>query len=311
MLKDWITLLEKEGILNRIIIDSKTHYRINTTSKFVFPEIFIKYIQSEYDSEYEKGGYIFFKPSLNDNQVEFIVEEVIFLENISDTPQRSYLWDYNEKNRKLDEALQKKLLPISFHTHPTKSTDVIAESIHYLNQLNTSDGDQMCSLRGISLDDIVLRLPDILIVGNGTNASSVFIGFYNGLIAPIAFTKHKEHLKKKSSDTLTTFLEDRLDTPEKKSVAFLGALAAVILCIRYPKIGIPLVMVAATVTPQLVYQFQEQNEFFGISQGKYLEIVIPRITDEEILNNELEAESKHQKWIEEQRIRIAKENGLA
>ncbi|MFI5195563.1 MAG: hypothetical protein ACHQD8_00600, partial [Chitinophagales bacterium] len=116
-------------------------------------------------------------------------------------------------------SFNKKLLPFSFHTHPTKSDDYLQEFMSYLNQLNTSDEDQMCSLYGIHVGEINLRLPDILIVGNGTQCLDVFVGFYNGLICPTSFKEYKQRLITKTSDNFLEWIENNIDTPQKKIFA--------------------------------------------------------------------------------------------
>jgi hypothetical protein len=296
--KNWIDSLEKSKILNKITIGNKSFHRITTETKLQISKEIVAQMQEEYDSAYEKGGFILFDPIVNDSNTSslFVARQIIFIDNVSPYPWRQYIGSQIVKEATIINALTNGLLPFSFHTHPTKGENFIEESDKCLQQLNTSDGDQMCSLNGINIQNIKLRLPDILIVGNGTNCMDLFIGFYNGLICPTSFAEHKKELL----DNATEKTVERIpDTIESWAGIVIIMLVLFILLAKYPKTMIPLVLAAYTVVPLFIYKMQPVNYFFGIGNNVDLEITLPKISDEIIIKNENDAFTKLEKFYQD------------
>jgi hypothetical protein len=305
---DWLNSLKSKRILNLFQVNDKEFYRINTEAKFTVSKVLVKQIQDDYDSSNEKGGMILFQPSQENGITVFIAKEVVFIQNNSDTPCKSYLIDADGKSNCIKYAFANQLLPFEFHTHPTKSQNYLGKFMNYMNQLGTSDNDQMHSLFDLKVGNINLRLPEILVVGNGSDCLDVFIGFYNGLICPTTFVKHKEELVNKAQKKTRVFVDNNVDSNTFWIVLSVVVVAGIFLSIKYPKTIIPLIVGAVVVIPLLVYSTQSKNEFFGISRGDNLDIWIPRIDDGIILANEIEAIKKLKKYREEQKKKDEEKN---
>lgn len=293
---EWLNSLRKDAIITAIQVNNKEFHRINTEAKFVVPDNLLTTLKREYDPAQEKGGMILFKPSKEFGIPVFTASEIIFIENKSEEPWRSYRIDHQENKKFTLTAFQQGLIPFRFHTHPTKSNNFLQEFYRYLSNLETSDADQMCSLTGLQIGDLNLRLPDILIVGNGSQCMDVFIGFYNGLICPTSFKGHKEELTGKARQKANEFVDENSDKNAFWIILGVVVVAGIVLAVKYPKAILPLLIGAVVVVPQLIYSTQSKNEFFGISKGDNLEIWIPKIDDEVILANEIEATKKLEKW---------------
>lgn len=182
-----------DDIINRIKINDEELFRLNTPSDYYFPDFIIKTLKNNFDPKLEKGGLIRFEYHLSNNNLIFSAKEVVFITNISKTPNHQYDPDKKELKMAYGDAFSKKLLPLAFHTHPTvysDSDDIISEGMNYLKQLNTSIEDKGYTLRdNYEYKGLKLRFPDILVV---ENANAVFVGIYGGLIAPMCFTEQKD-----------------------------------------------------------------------------------------------------------------------
>ena len=293
------------GALNTFTVDQKECYRISTTAKFIIPSVLINEIKEEYDSEFEKGGMILFEPP-SDSRKIWLAKELIFIDNRSGEPNCEYVMDKASEKKSLKLSCEKRLLPFYFHTHPTKSNNVLFEAMNYQNQQGTSINDQMYSLQSIGINgrhvDIggkQLRLPDILIVGNGTRCQDVFVGLYNGLICPTSFTQHQEKIMEDVTKNAINWIQENVDTTPKKIIASIAAVLGVVLIFKYYKVAFPLFVVGSIAARQAVLSMQSENHFFGISHGEELSITIPEIDDEIILQIEADAVMKYKKYCED------------
>jgi hypothetical protein len=67
---------------------------------------------------------------------------------------------------------------------------------NYIFQCNTSEQDQLVSDTAVSVGDLSVLMPRSLVLWNGKLSDKMFIGFYNGLIAPIEFEVHRHEQPK-------------------------------------------------------------------------------------------------------------------
>lgn len=277
-------------IINEFKISNTISYRLNAPCDFYFPPKIINTLQDNVDQNFEKGGIVRFSYSKLNEIVRFVATNIDFITNRSDSPESSYLPDNAELNISFKNAIDNNEIPFEFHTHPTiysEYDDVIDEGEHYLEQLNTSIEDQFCTLSSkLKYKNYDLRTPDILIV---YNVSSLFIGFYGGLVAPMCFTERKKVASREGARRIFSEINNWADTPERKGLLIFSACALAILGIRYYKVTLPLLIAAKVAVPPVVYSMQERNDFFGISFGMDLTVHIPRIEDAEILRNEEKA----------------------
>jgi hypothetical protein len=279
-----------DDILNKIKIDDRESFRLNCPNNIYFPDFIIKALKEKFDHRIEKGGLILFNYSLLNNTITFSAKNVVFIKNISKTPNHQYAPDKKELKTAYDDAFSKNLLPLAFHTHPTvykDSDNIINEGMHYLQQLNTSIEDKGYTLReNYKYKGVNLRLPDILVV---ENANAVFVGIYGGLIAPMCFTEQKDKATMTGMENVFSGLTKWANTPERKAVVLFCSFALVVLGIKYYKVSIPVLITAGAVIPPILYSNQKRCDFFGVSYGLELNIYIPKIDDFEIKEYENKA----------------------
>lgn len=291
----WLEELVKTDFIDRFNTPCGNYYRLACCS-FYFSDFIIQALKKEYSPDVEIGGFFLASPEKEDNSIIWIIKEIRFVKNISPTPHQTYIRDPDETNEVISYSLNKKLLPLVFHSHPTTSINLIGEAIEYNSQMDTSNPDKICSLFSrILIDETELRLPDILIVCNGQLKNGLFVGFYGGLIARLDFTERKQILKDDFANKIFDSLNRFFNTPEKKLLGALSALAFVILLIKYPKSTLSTIVTAGTILPTISYS-SKSNEFFGISYGMALQIFLPKVDDETIIKDEMHLIELFEKW---------------
>ena len=138
---EWVLKLKDEGILAESPRDGKAFLHLSTPCKIHLTAAATKHLQDEYVPHLEKGGYFVAIPERRDGVTHLTVDRIIFLPNVSESPERSYLPSSDEVLRVLKETYsgsEENALPISFHTHPTHSDNVLGEMFTYLHQSDTS-----------------------------------------------------------------------------------------------------------------------------------------------------------------------------
>lgn len=91
---------------------------LKTPCKIQLTEKATKQLRDNYDSKNEKGGILVAQPKKLKSGTQLIVDSIIFLRNVSDSPTNSYLPDSKELHNALNETLgsqTEKTLPIRFH----------------------------------------------------------------------------------------------------------------------------------------------------------------------------------------------------
>jgi len=195
---DFIEKLKDEYILTDSEVSGIKYVHLKSPCEIQIPESITDKLKKEYDPEVEKGGVFFAKPHKVDNKTILIFVEVYFIENISEKPENSYLPNQSELQSRIDFALSdssEKLLPIRFHTHPTHSDNITNEIFNYIFQSDTSEQDRIVSYQTMRVEDVNLLMPRSIVLCNGTISNRLFIGFYNGLIAPLEFNTYKKNQK--------------------------------------------------------------------------------------------------------------------
>ena len=228
-------------------------YLLQTPVIIEFSERIAEEILSNYNPDCEIGGVILTEPkSLNGNRV-LSAGKIIFLENLSVTPQRQFsrsnigsdiqrIWeDHSKKDQRL-------YLPFFFHSHPTVSLnemDNLGSLVSRLAPLKTSVADQQFSLSvEISINDGNFRVPNALIVRSEIGRQRTLIGFYGAGIAPPDFGKYLLKLTGKTITQLVESLRGWVEEDPKRIwvlliLAGLGALPMVL----FPRQAIPLYLV--------------------------------------------------------------------
>jgi hypothetical protein len=304
MKKEFTNYLFDNKFIEKFNPGNTEYFRLTTEVSCHFDNDKISILTKEYTPGLEKGGFILMSAKYIDGQRVYNAEEIIFLKNTHDTPSAAYRPDWNEYKKAQELAFKKNLLPFSFHSHPTHSDNILMESFHYNNQQNTSDADKICLHQGIDVGEIKLRLPDILIVGNGRMKSGLFIGFYSGLVAPLDFTERKHQVMTNFFEKTSQQIEEYLDTPLKKKWAIAGGIAAalggIILLAKNPKAILPTALLTGSLVPMIANASSDENQFYGISHGQPLKIVIPKINNDRVMANEKIILELYEKWKQEQ-----------
>ncbi|MBN4049745.1 hypothetical protein JYT36_00795 [Bacteroidales bacterium AH-315-N07] len=248
----WIDQLYDDEILTNGELDRKEVFHLKTPCEIDLTEDASNKLRDNYEPGLEKGGVLVAYPQKKGNKTIFKINEIIYLKNDSNNPKHSYIPNSIELSNALKRAFKQHFLPIRFHTHPTEAENPIMEILNYLVQANTSEQDQIVSYTITRVGHKELLLPRSLMMGSCKTNLCRFIGFYNGLIAPIEFETHKSDTIKKAMDGIL----DKVDAWTKKGNSewwvFGSGLVLAFLIIRYNKYAIPLMLLLAAMIPMLI-----------------------------------------------------------
>jgi len=282
----WLEKLLQDDIIECFDTTFGEHYRLRPCVFDISANI-IQVLKREYHPGLEKGGYLLATPEKRANSNLFVVKEVRFIRNTSLTPWEQYRKEISESEAAISYALNNDLVPFFFHSHPTKSANIIGEAFMYNRQMDTSSADKFASLfSGISFGKLQLRLPDVLVVVNGRLKGDTFIGFYGGLVTPLDFTERKQVLNDTFSDKVSDSFESLLKTPEKRLLGTLLGCLFLFFLIKFPKSTFTVILTGAAIVPSIAYSSLPENEFFGISHGSSLQVSLIKISDESIISDE-------------------------
>ncbi len=271
--KEWILELKEVGVLKEGQKNGKSYLHLQTPCKIHLSENATQQIRDTYEANVEKGGVLVALPQRENGITHLHIDRLIYLTNISDDKHRSYLPNPKE----LDEALTEtysgkdiKYFAIRFHTHPTHSENPFNEMLNYIYQCNTSNQDQLVSDFPVSIGEINVLMPRCLILCNGRLSNRTFIGFYNGLIAPIEFEIHRNEQREKAMQKIFDKIEEWLEKDsDNKWWLIGGGLAMALLIIRYYKFAIPLILLIFLMSQSFISSEHENPQYFAqVINGK-------------------------------------------
>lgn len=268
-------------------------YLLQTPVIIEFSERITEEILSNYNPDCEIGGVILTEPkSLNGNRV-LSAGKIIFLENLSATPQRQFsrpnivsdiqsVWeDHSKKDQRL-------YLPIFFHSHPTVSLDEmdnLSNLIFGLAPLKTSVADQQFSLSAeISINDDKFRAPNALIVRSEIGGQRTLIGFYGGGITPLDFGKYLFKLTGKTMKELGKGLRGWIEEDPTRMwiLLFLVGLGTLPI-VLFPKQAIPLylaliiILFGSQIIPISVQETDGLPNYFATIKKEGILVRIPKL----------------------------------
>lgn len=276
--KEFLLNLEKAGILTQGKKNGNNYYHLTTPCKIEISDEITSLLKSSYEADKEKGGLLIALPVRKNEEIYLIIKKVVFLTNVSETPEKSYSPNSQELQKALSESLfndVEKTLPIRFHTHPTRSSSPFNEIVNYLFQANTSKQDQIVSDNPITVENINLLMPRSIALCNGTSADRMFIGFYNGLIAPIEFESHRRERIQEAIENIQAKIEELADKGNNKWVFLGSGILLAIGVIKYPKVAIPLTLLLTMMMPMFINDKHSKPKYFAqLSKGKVV-IEIP------------------------------------
>jgi len=274
------------GYLDTKIVDGDELLHLATPCRFRVTENIVTDLKKNYKADEEIGGVLWAKPSTKDGEIIHIIDKVSYIRNaIEDNPRNdnrnksnAYLPDSKQLNQTLNDLFLQGYLPVKFHTHPVKGTNFL-NSLTYPNLMTeTSEQDKRESSLPHIIGDKKLLMPRGLIVGNDISSSDIFIGVYNGFIAPTEFENSKKKIQQenfnKTADLVSTI---NLTDGQKVGLA-IGAALLLFVIVKYPKHSLPVIIGLGATLPLLMtntHNIDNPNYFNKLSFGS-ADIFIPK-----------------------------------
>ena len=272
--------------------DGEKVFYVKTPCKFIIEEQLVQKLKHNYLPDEEIGGMIWFKPNIgNDGEVSFIGNKVSFIRNaIMDFPfderrgrtqRNAYYPDLKERSLELNKIIASGCLPIFFHTHPTKGELSIEETIKFSMKRETSLQDRRASDTPFPIGGEKLIMPSGLIVGNDRIGDNLFIGLYNGNVAPKNFEKIKTDVIEKNVKKAQNKISENDFSVNQKILIAIGGVLFLIAIYKIWRNNPPLInKISDSVSSQFENTGDEPNFYYcQISKGEAI-ILIPEIKDE-------------------------------
>jgi hypothetical protein len=277
---------KNEGYLATKIFDGDELLHLTTPCRFRVTENIVSDLKKNYKADEEIGGVLWAKPTTKNGEIIYIIDKVSYIRNvIEDNPRNdnrnnsnAYLPDSKQLNQTLNDLFLQGYLPVKFHTHPVKGTNFL-HSLTYTNLMTeTSEQDKRESSHHLVIGSKKLLMPRGLIVGNDISSSDIFIGVYNGFIAPTEFEKSKKKIQQenfnKTADLVSTI---NLTDGQKVGLA-IGAALLLFVIAKYPKHSLPVIIGLGATLPLLMtntHNIDNPNYFNKLSFGS-ADIFIPK-----------------------------------
>ena len=274
------------GYLETKNVDGYELLHLTTPCRFRVNENIVADLKSNYKADEEIGGVLWTKPTTKDGEIIHVIDNVSYIRNaIEDNPRadhrnksNAYLPDSKELNQTLNDLFLQGYLPVKFHTHPVKGTSFL-HSLTYPNLMTeTSEQDQRESSLPHIIGNKKILMPRGLIVGNDISSSDIFIGVYNGFIAPTEFENSKKKIQQenfqKTADLVSSI---NLSDGQKIGLA-IGAALLLFVIVKYPKHSLPVIIGLGATLPLLVtntHNIDNPNYFNKLSFGS-ADIFIPK-----------------------------------
>ena len=274
------------GYLDTKIVDGDELLHLTTPCRFRVTENIVSDLKKNYKADEEIGGVLWAKPTTKNGEIIYIIDKVSYIRNaIEDNPRNdnrnksnAYLPDSKQLNQTLNDLFSQGYLPVKFHTHPVKGTNFL-HSLTYTNLMTeTSEQDKRESSHHLVIGSKKLLMPRGLIVGNDISSSDIFIGVYNGFIAPTEFENSKKKIQQenfnKAADLVSTI---NLTDGQKVGLA-IGAAVLLFVIVKYPKHSLPVIIGLGATLPLLMtntHNIENPNYFNKLSFGS-ADIFIPK-----------------------------------
>jgi hypothetical protein len=269
---------KNEGFLDIKKVDGNEIFHLATPCRFRITENIVSNLKSSYKSDEEIGGVFWAKPTNKDGEIIHIIDKVSYIRNvIEDNPRNdnrnksnAYLPDSNVLNQTLNDLFLQGYLPIKFHTHPVKGTNFLHSATYPNLKSDTSLQDKRESSFPCKIGFKKLLMPRGLIVGNDIAKNDIFIGVYNGFIAPLEFEDSKKRIQKenfqKTADLVSSI---NLSDGQKNGLA-IGAALLLFVIAKNPKHSLPVIIGLGATLPLLMtntHNIDNPNYFNKLSFG--------------------------------------------
>lgn len=283
----FIIELNKNGYLKTKIEDGQELYFLVTPCRFRIEDSIVKELKNKYKSDEEIGGVFWAKPTRQDGEIIYSIDRVCFIRNaIDDNPRNdhrnksnAYRPDQNQLKQEINNIFTNGSLPIRFHTHPTKGTDFLKSLVSTNLQTEVSEQDKKASYSPFDIGGKKLIMPRALIVGNDISKHDIFIGIYNGFIAPTEFVDSKNKIQQENLQKITDFISNINLTDSQKFGLAIGALLLLYTIIKYPKYNMYVIIALGTILSLAMtgtQNIEKPNYFNRLSSGS-ADIFIPNI----------------------------------
>lgn len=274
------------GYLDTKIVDGEELLHLVTPCRFRVTENIVTDLKKNYKADEEIGGVLWAKPTTKDGEIIHIVDNVSYVRNAIEDNLRTdhrnksnaYLPDSKELNQTLNDLFSQGYLPVKFHTHPVKGTNFL-HSLTYPNLMTeTSEQDKRESSLPHKIGSKKLLMPRGLIVGNDISSSDIFIGVYNGFIAPTEFENSKKKIQQENFNKTADLVSTINLTDGQKFGLAIGAALLIFVIVKYPKHSLPVIIGLGATLPLLMtntHNIDNPNYFNKLSFGS-ADIYIPK-----------------------------------
>ena len=277
--------LHSIGFLKKTRENGEDIFHLTTPCRFKIDESVVGSLKANYLTDQEIGGVLWAKPNFAGSERSYIISKVSYIRNaIEDIPRidhfnksNAYLPDKIELNTEIEQVILRGILPIKFHSHPIKGSGFIETLLNPNFTTETSDKDIFESSFLYSFGNEKLLMPRCLIVGNDLSCRDIFIGIYNGFVAPESFFESKKKVQeenlRKISDHISTI---NLTDGAKEGLA-VGAVLLLYAIAKYPKYSLPVVLGLTAMIPQLLTntQYLSDPHYFNKLSSGCADIFIP------------------------------------
>lgn len=252
--KDWIAKLTTMGFLRESLtrVGGKI-YILSTPIVVRFPKQAVEKILTGYSPKFEVGGEFLAVPKLEDGNRILEVKKIIFLKNLSPTPEKSFFRpkiksDIHKIWKSSLDIDKKFCIPIFFHSHPRTASSYIVDIndlVRELSPVATSKADRKFSLGlQIPINGVKFLVPNALIVRSEIADQQTIIGFFGGGITPTDFSKYLAKLTGKTIGEIWNALDSWVkEDPNRIWLFILLGLLMAIPIVLYPKKVIPIILV--------------------------------------------------------------------
>lgn len=283
-MENWEKELSRMGFLKEGRKDiSKKFNILKTPLKLRFSEKAIEKIEKIYHPKFEIGGILLAKPTLKNGEKILEVKKVVFLKNLSSTPEREFRFKKSEIFRKWKEKSEEDkeyYIPIHFHSHPLINLEEVSDVrsiIASLAPVTPSKKDQETSLGlDIMIRELNFLVPSALVVKSDFIEENIIIGFYGGGITPTDFRKYMAKLTGRTMEETVDILKAWVNEDSNRIwlLILLGLLLSIPIVLR-PKQAIPLIFLIFIflLTSQVIPIAKREGKYFGIlKEGLIIEI---------------------------------------
>ena len=145
--------------------------------------------------------------------------------------------------------------------------------------IDHSEQDIRESFPYFKIGDQMLLMPRGLIVSNDILNSDIFIGLYNGFIAPTEFENSKKKIQQENLYKIGDLVSAINLTDRQRVGMAIGAALLLFVIIKYPKHSLPVITALASILPLFMtntHNIDNPNYFNKLSLGS-ADILIPKI----------------------------------